>query len=124
MTTPKGCYFELKPERVLEMFQTTVIGGLTEAEVQSRRGLYGSNKLPATKQVSAIVLLLRQFKDFMVLVLLLATIISFSLHETKSAIVLLVVILINASIGFVQELQVSLSSSHTQSLFISISLSL
>jgi Ca2+-transporting ATPase len=54
----------------------------------------------------------------MVVVLLIATIISFSLHETKSAIVLLVVIIINASIGFVQELQAERALSSLASLVV------
>jgi Ca2+-transporting ATPase len=50
-----------------------------------------------------LVLLLRQFKDVMVIILLLAAVISLAVGDFKDAIVILIIVLLNAIIGFVQE---------------------
>lgn len=115
---PKACYFELRAERVLEMFRTSVATGLTDQEAEIRRGQYGPNKLPEPKKASIFMLFLGQFKDFIVLVLLAASILSFILNEINSAIVLLVVIVINATIGFVQEVQAERALSSLGSLVV------
>jgi len=77
--------------------------GLPTAEAEDRQKQYGKNELTEKKKISVFVLLLHQFKDVMVLILLAAAAISFAVGDLKDAIVILIIVLLNAIIGFVQE---------------------
>ncbi|MCA9388816.1 HAD-IC family P-type ATPase, partial [Candidatus Berkelbacteria bacterium] len=77
--------------------------GLTEREVGHRLQRYGENKLAETKKNSPWQLFFSQFTSPLIYVLLIAALISLFLKLTIDAYVILVVILINAIIGFVQE---------------------
>jgi len=77
--------------------------GLLAAEVEERLKQYGKNELIEKKKISIFVLLMHQFKDVMVLILLAAAAISFAVGDLKDAIVILIIVLLNAIIGFIQE---------------------
>jgi Ca2+-transporting ATPase len=77
--------------------------GLDSAEAEERQKKYGKNELVEKKKISAFVLLMHQFKDVLVIILLLAAAISFAVGDLKDAIVILIIVLLNAIIGFVQE---------------------
>ncbi|MFF3922889.1 calcium-translocating P-type ATPase, SERCA-type [Paenibacillus lactis] len=77
--------------------------GLTEEEAGERRKTSGYNELSEGAKISPLVLFLNQFKDFMVLVLLGATLISGLLGEYLDAVTIVAIILINGILGFVQE---------------------
>lgn len=79
--------------------------GLTQQEVQNRIAQYGYNELQEKKKVPAWVLFLHQFKDFMILILLVAAILSGIVGDLTDTIIILVIILLNAIIGFTQEFQ-------------------
>ncbi len=75
---------------------------LGDQQVASNREKYGPNELVEGKQKSIIRLFFEQFKDFLVIILIFAAIISGILGDVESAIVILVVITINAILGTVQ----------------------
>lgn len=77
--------------------------GLTHAAVQKRIELYGYNELEEKKKVPAWLLFLRQFKDFMILILIAAAILSGIMGDLTDTIIILVIIILNAILGFVQE---------------------
>lgn len=77
--------------------------GLTEEEVKQAREKNGLNELTEGKRISPIILFLNQFKDFMVLVLMGATLLSGLLGEYLDAITIIAIILLNGVLGFVQE---------------------
>lgn len=77
--------------------------GLTEKEAKKRLERYGFNKLQEQKKKSSWKMFISQFTDFMVLVLIGATVISFFLGEIADAITILAIIVLNAILGFVQE---------------------
>jgi len=84
--------------------------GLAAGEVDQRRGEHGPNELDETPRDPAWKRLARQFKDLLVLILIAAAAISFvASGELKTPIVVLVVVLANAIIGFVQENQAEAS---------------
>ena len=77
--------------------------GLEEKEALWRREKYGSNRLREKGQQPLWTMFLAQFKDFMVITLLAATLISGLLGETADAIAILAIVLLNGLLGFVQE---------------------
>ncbi len=91
------------PQEVAAYFGVDLRCGLSAKEVQKRKKEWGSNIIQEKKQKGIIELLLDQFRDFMVLVLLAATLISGLLGEYTDAVVIIVIVIINALLGFVQE---------------------
>ncbi|ASS77216.1 ATPase [Tumebacillus algifaecis] len=79
--------------------------GLTSGEVEKRRDQFGENRLNEAEQKSWLTLFLNQFRDFMVLVLLAATLVSGLLGEHADAITIIAIIIVNGFLGFYQELR-------------------
>ncbi|HAA25546.1 MAG TPA: ATPase, partial [Ruminiclostridium sp.] len=78
--------------------------GLTYREAKKRQEIYGKNVLQYRKKRSWLVILLSQFTDFMVLVLLGATALSMIMGEITEALTILVIVLLNSLLGFYQEI--------------------
>ncbi|TET63874.1 MAG: calcium-translocating P-type ATPase, PMCA-type [Candidatus Stahlbacteria bacterium] len=77
--------------------------GLSIEEVRNRLLSYGPNKIKEVKKRTVLGMVLDQFKDFMILVLIAAAIVSGIIGEPKDTVVILVIVILNAVIGFVQE---------------------
>ena len=75
---------------------------LTEQQVKANQEKYGLNELVEAKKKSLLMVFLEQYKDFLVIILIIAAIISGFLGDFESAIVILIVITINAILGTVQ----------------------
>ncbi|MDB5084482.1 MAG: ATPase, partial [Bacilli bacterium] len=91
-------------DECLEQLNTSP-SGLTEEDVSSRQSTDGKNELLVAEHVSWLTLFLNQFKDFMVLVLLAATLISGLLGEYTDAITIIAIIFVNGVLGFLQEVR-------------------
>ncbi len=76
--------------------------GLHESEVRRRVERHGPNELPGPAQRGMLALLAEQFKDFMVLVLLAAAVVSGVIGELIDTLAIVVIVLLNAGIGFLQ----------------------
>ncbi|NLO98378.1 MAG: calcium-transporting P-type ATPase, PMR1-type [Peptococcaceae bacterium] len=90
--------------------------GLTDKEANRRLIEFGHNSLIVKKGVNPVFLFLNQFKDFMVLVLMVATLISGLLGEVADALTILAIILLNAILGFIQEFKAEKSIESLRSL--------
>jgi Ca2+-transporting ATPase len=99
-------YYRMKVKEVLEQLQTSE-KGLTAAEAEKRLAEHGPNELTTEFRVPKWLLFLSQFKDLLVIVLLVAAAISFSIGSVRDATVMLIIVAINAIIGFTQEYKVS-----------------
>ncbi|BCB95467.1 ATPase [Dissulfurispira thermophila] len=88
--------------RVIEDLRSSVHGLSTE-EAQRRLFEYGPNELKEKKKRTPFMMFLDQFKDFMILVLIAAAIISGIIGEASDTIAIIVIVILNAIIGFVQE---------------------
>jgi len=77
--------------------------GLAEQEAKNRLSRYGLNELKKTKRISIARLILQQFIDPLVLILIGAVIISFIIDSSRDAIAILAIVIVNAIIGFSQE---------------------
>ncbi|MFI8686331.1 cation-translocating P-type ATPase [Rossellomorea sp. NPDC077527] len=96
-------FHEMRQEDIEQSLNTNYQEGLSADEVAQRRKQYGYNQLEEAEKQSALLLFFSQFKDFMVLVLLAATLISGLLGEYIDAIAIIAIVLINGFLGFFQE---------------------
>ncbi len=95
----------LSVEETIASFQTDVVKGLTESEATKRAKEFGSNSYQAQKQKSAWLILLRQFKSPIVYLLVFGSAVSLYFKDVIEAIAIAAVIMINALIGFLMEMQ-------------------
>jgi len=77
--------------------------GLTENDVQKRRLRHGPNILPEQRHRTILAMVLDQFKDFLILLLIGAAVVSGMIGEALDSIAIVVIVVLNAVIGFVQE---------------------
>ncbi|MCM3441157.1 calcium-translocating P-type ATPase, SERCA-type [Metabacillus halosaccharovorans] len=96
-------WHEMRSDEVMDTIHSDRDVGLTNKEVQKRTQKFGLNELKEADRPSAIIIFLNQFKDFMVLVLLAATLISGLLGEYIDAIAIIAIVIVNGVLGFFQE---------------------
>jgi len=95
-------FHQLTSEEVLKHFSSS-INGLTETEAQERLARYGPNEIRRERGISLIRIFLSQFTSFIVYILIAAVFISFILHEYIDGVVIIVILIVNAVLGFFQE---------------------
>ncbi len=83
--------------------QENNFGGLTESEAERRLKEYGYNRLKSKSRKNPIGIFLSQFKDIMVIVLLCATVVSVAMGEIYDAVTIILIVLMDAILGFIQE---------------------
>ena len=96
-------WYRLRAAAVVKQLQSDEKRGLTEKEAARRLRQYGPNELELAPLVSGWEIFWAQFQDFMILVLMGATAISFLLGEVVDAIAILAIVFVNAILGFIQE---------------------
>jgi Ca2+-transporting ATPase len=99
---PIPYYYNSSAELVLKSLKSGP-KGLTHTEVALRREKFGLNELIQSKQERWYHILLKQFTEIMVIILIIAMAVSFALGEFLDGYAILVIILLNAAVGFVQE---------------------
>ncbi len=102
-TSADAVHYSHKVEEICAALATRLDRGLTADAVASRRAEYGPNRLPEPVRISPFRLFAKQFTDFMVLILIGATLLSLAMRDFGDAIVIAIVVIANATIGFVQE---------------------
>lgn len=90
-------------QNIASQFKTDFALGLTETEAEQRLKKTGPNLLSKQKKASALIIFFQQFSSVVTWVLLGAIIVSVSLDEKADAIAILVIVILNAVIGFVLE---------------------
>ncbi|MGK7390613.1 MAG: cation-translocating P-type ATPase, partial [Candidatus Cyclobacteriaceae bacterium M2_1C_046] len=96
-------YHSISPKETAEKLDSDIEKGLSSEEVKKRREKFGENKLPEKGKKTALMIFIKQFKDFLILILFIAAAISWYVGEMTDVYVILGVILFNAIMGFVQE---------------------
>ena len=103
--------YALKKDDVLQKLQTTR-SGLTDAEIEQRRQTFGRNEIVAKKKETIVHKFFMQFKNVMVMILLISAIISLSLaiykkeyNDLFEGFVILFIVFLNATIGVIQEVK-------------------
>ena len=96
-------YFDKTAEQTLADVQATA-EGLSKSEAESRLAQYGANQLAEGEKKSALMVFLEQFKDLLVVILVIAALISMASGNIESTVVIFAVLIMNAVLGTVQYL--------------------
>jgi len=96
-------WFAQTSEEVLGCLKTDISRGLSKTEAERRLAEVGPNKLAEQEPPSAFILLLEQFNNFIVWVLIAASLISGFLGEWEDAVAIIAIVILNAVLGFIQE---------------------
>ncbi|HXH19968.1 MAG TPA: cation-translocating P-type ATPase [Chitinophagales bacterium] len=79
------------------------LSGLSNIEAEERLHMHGENLLEGNKKKPPWLLFLLQFKEVMIVILIIAAVISAIIGDMKDSIVIMVIVILNAVVGFVQE---------------------
>ena len=90
-------------DEVAKALRANLTSGLTDAEAAERRGQFGPNALAEAQGRPALAILFGQFQSLIVALLVVVTVVAFALGETIEAVAVLVVIVLNAAVGFLTE---------------------
>lgn len=96
-------WYNKPTDQVLSELGTDLAQGLSSQEAAKRLEEYGRNKLPEQKRKSILKMFLAQLQDTMIYILLAATVLSVLMGDYAEAIIIIVVVLLNAVIGVFQE---------------------
>lgn len=96
-------YYLLNREELLNQFNFSLERGLSSREARRRQYEYGRNKLNETNNKNFLSIFFDQFKDFMIIVLMIATCLSFLMGEFSDGITIFAIIILNGIMGFIQE---------------------
>src|SRR5574340_660566 len=99
----KQNWHALTPNQTAIELQTDIENGLAATDIQARLAQYGANKLPEPPTTSPWRIFFNQFKSVMTILLIAAAAIAFVLGDELEAISILVVLLLNALLGFINE---------------------
>jgi len=96
-------YYTKSIEEIRKELDVSLDKGLSNKEVEERKNKYGLNKIKEKEKKSLVSIFLSQLKDVLIYVLLGAAAITFIIGEHVDGIIILLVVLLNAVIGVVQE---------------------
>lgn len=95
-------WYQIEIKDIFEILKSSR-NGLSSKEAARRLQEYGPNKLKEVKKRGPFMMFLDQFRDFMILVLIAAAVVSGLIGEPIDALAIVVIVMVNAAIGFIQE---------------------
>ncbi len=98
-------WYQKSVETTIKELKTDATDGLAHKEAALRLSKYGRNILPEKQKPPLFFKFISQFKNTLVLILLLATIVSFFLGDILDAAAIFAIVILNSTIGFIQEIQ-------------------
>jgi len=96
-------FFNIKVDEVIEILQSDKKNGLSRKEAEKRLESYGENVLSEEKRKTFFDIFISQFQDFLILVLIVASAVSFFIGEAGDAMIILFIVAMNALIASFQE---------------------
>ncbi len=98
----KTKYYQLTGEQALAELKSSA-NGLTDAEVKARQEKYGPNVLESKKHTTLLQKFIAQFKDLMIVILMVAALVAMLAGEVSDALIIFLVVILNAVFGVFQE---------------------
>lgn len=95
--------FKENIDTIVKQFNSDVENGLNENAIQSTRQKFGKNVLKAANTRNPFQILFGQFTNPLIIILIVASLASFYLQQPRDGLILLIIVVINALIGFFQE---------------------
>ena len=108
-------FYRKSSDETMEELNTS-LNGLSSQEAAKRKERYGANELKEADRPSALQIFIDQFKDLIVIILILAALISGATGDLKSTIVIIAVLILNAILGTTQTLNAQKSVDSLKSL--------
>ncbi len=96
-------YHSLSVSQIIKELETNEKTGLSQYEAENRIKKYGLNELDKGKKISILKIFLSQFTNIMVIILIIGAAISLFIGENIDAIVIFIILILNAILGFIQE---------------------
>lgn len=96
-------YHNKSVEETLLDFNTDPLKGLDIEEVKNRRNKYGENSLEEKESKTVLNMIIDQFKDILIIILIIAAIISIALGEIIDGAFIIIIVILNAVLGVIQE---------------------
>src|SRR5690625_3783454 len=96
-------WYQLSPKDIERRLNVNIDDGLADKEVEKRRHTYGANVIVTSHKKPLWFTFISQFQDFLVMILLAATLVAGLLGEFIDAIAIMLIVLLNGMIGFFQE---------------------
>lgn len=102
-------WYTLSTKEVEKQMQTNIEFGLNEKQVEDKQNKFGMNKLEEKKKESIVIKFIKQFNDFMIIILIIASIISAVVARLEGSndyfdsIIIIAIVVFNAIMGLVQE---------------------
>ena len=102
-------WYTLSTKEVEKQMQTNIEFGLNEKQVEDKQNRFGLNKLEEKKKESIVIKFIKQFNDFMIIILIIASIISAVVARLEGSndyfdsIIIIAIVVFNAIMGLVQE---------------------
>ncbi len=96
-------YFQKNIEELQKEFDVDIHAGLSVEEAEKRKNIYGENALKQTEKKSFLQMFFSQLKDFMIIILIIASFISLIVGEVADTVIILLVVILNAVLGVIQE---------------------
>jgi P-type Ca2+ transporter type 2C len=100
--TTKPDWHSMSRDHVMQYLQTS-IEGLTQREANERLTVYGSNEIKAEKGISRAATFTKQFKDPLIIILLVATAISAFVGELIDSTIIIAIVILAVTLAFIQE---------------------
>ena len=111
-------FYQQGVEEVILETNSNIENGLTTAEVESRLTEFGQNKLDDVKKRPLILKFIDQLKDFMILILFIASLISMFTGDIPEGILIIAIVMLNAVLGVFQESKAEKALESIQALYI------
>ncbi|NVN94847.1 MAG: cation-transporting P-type ATPase [Bacteroidetes bacterium] len=96
-------FYKENIDTVVKELNSNVKDGLNESKIKQAKQKYGSNVLKAIHTISVFKIIIRQFISPLVLILIVASAVSFYLGQFRDGLILIIIVIVNAAIGFYEE---------------------
>lgn len=100
-------WYQLNAEETSKELKTSLENGINKEQAEERLQKYGPNELIRKEGPSFIEMFISQFKDFLILILIAASILSIIVGEVTDSIVIIAIVIINSALGVFQEYRAS-----------------